>query len=739
MKNFYNSESMMEIFLLEVGEQLESLDDLLLCIEKKDDLDKNSSQGFNKDDIENIFRIMHTVKGACAMMGFDSMATISHKLEDLFSLIRSNKYNNDRNVNLFNILFDSCDFLKESIEIIKKGDNPNTDIDDMIMSIDTFLEDITVFYQDNNQSILEENIDKKTLLNKHIHDLNIMEKPNINNKENIPEIGINDYSESFTESKENISENNDTVLNNKKGAIRVYFDEDSGMENLRAFLLIESLKDICYNLEYYPKNIENNPETCIDIVKDGFFLSFSNIENIKIIEKTIESSINVKTYEVVDSRLFDKFNDRYNHENIPKIPSVSKSIVENLMDGSLYNDLDGDSFNSIKNSKQNLINVNLLKLDKIMDIVGEIVIAESIISSNPEIKSLKIDGFTKSFMNLRKLISELKNDIMSIRMVPISLVFHKMHRVVRDMSKKLNKSIDLILVGEDTEVDKSIIDILSDPLIHLIRNSIDHGIEKYTDRIKAKKQEKGRIVLFSQNTGGEIVIIVSDDGKGIDEKVIIEEATKNRLLTKPISEYSKKEILSLILMPGFSTTNSVTEFSGRGVGLDIVNKNIESIGGNITVDSDIGFGTTVIIKIPITLAIISGLEICIGSQRYIIPLNYINKSFRVSKEDIIISSNGDEKIHKSNNIYNIIRLHEIYGIDTTILNLVDGIILEVEVDGFRYCLFVDSVSGEGQFVVKPIPKYLNKFDVKKSGIAGCTILGDGSISLILDVYSLFNR
>ncbi len=739
MKNFYNSESMMEIFLLEVGEQLESLDDLLLCIEKKDDLDKNSSQGFNKDDIENIFRIMHTVKGACAMMGFDSMATISHKLEDLFSLIRSNKYNNDRNVNLFNILFDSCDFLKESIEIIKKGDNPNTDIDDMIMSIDTFLEDITVFYQDNNQSILEEDIDKKTLLNKHIHDLNIMEKPNINNKENIPEIGINDYSESSTESKENISENNDTVLNNKKGAIRVYFDEDSGMENLRAFLLIESLKDICYNLEYYPKNIENNPETCIDIVKDGFFLSFSNIENIKIIEKTIESSINVKTYEVVDSRLFDKFNDRYNHENIPKIPSVSKSIVENLMDGSLYNDLDGDSFNSIKNSKQNLINVNLLKLDKIMDIVGEIVIAESIISSNPEIKSLKIDGFTKSFMNLRKLISELKNDIMSIRMVPISLVFHKMHRVVRDMSKKLNKSIDLILVGEDTEVDKSIIDILSDPLIHLIRNSIDHGIEKYTDRIKAKKQEKGRIVLFSQNTGGEIVIIVSDDGKGIDEKVIIEEATKNRLLTKPISEYSKKEILSLILMPGFSTTNSVTEFSGRGVGLDIVNKNIESIGGNITVDSDIGFGTTVIIKIPITLAIISGLEICIGSQRYIIPLNYINKSFRVSKEDIIISSNGDEKIYKSNNIYNIIRLHEIYGIDTTILNLVDGIILEVEVDGFRYCLFVDSVSGEGQFVVKPIPKYLNKFDVKKSGIAGCTILGDGSISLILDVYSLFNR
>ena len=201
MKNFYNSESMMEIFLLEVGEQLESLDDLLLCIEKKDDLDKNSSQGFNKDDIENIFRIMHTVKGACAMMGFESMATISHKLEDLFSLIRSNKYNNDRNVNLFNILFDSCDFLKESIEIIKKGDNPNTDIDDMIMSIDTFLEDITVFYQDNNQSILEEDIDKKTLLNKHIHDLNIMEKPNINNKENIPEIGINDYSESSTESK----------------------------------------------------------------------------------------------------------------------------------------------------------------------------------------------------------------------------------------------------------------------------------------------------------------------------------------------------------------------------------------------------------------------------------------------------------------------------------------------------------------------------------------------------------
>ncbi|MDK2802624.1 MAG: chemotaxis protein CheA [Oscillospiraceae bacterium] len=737
MKNFYNSESMMEIFLLEVGEQLESLDDLLLCIEKKDDLDKNSSQAFNKDDIENIFRIMHTVKGACAMMGFDYMATVSHKLEDLFSLIRSNKYNNDRNINLFNILFDSCDFLKESIEIIKKGDSPNTDIDDIITSIDTFLEDITVFYQDNN-SALEENTDKKTLLNKHIHDLNIISKSNLNNKENIPEIGINDYSKSFTKSKENILENNNTVLNNKKGSIRVYFDEDSGMENLRAFLLIESLKDICYNLEYYPKNIENNPETCIDIVKDGFFLSFTNIENMKIIEKTIESSINVKTYEVVDSRLFDKFNDRYTQENIPKIPTLSKSIVENLMDGSLYNDLDRDDFNSIKNSKQNLINVNLLKLDKIMDIVGEIVIAESIISSNTEIKSLKIDGFTKSFMNLRKLISELQNDIMSIRMVPISLVFHKMHRVVRDMSKKLNKSIDLILVGEDTEVDKSIIDILSDPLIHLIRNSIDHGIEKYNDRIKAKKQEKGRIVLFSQNTGGEIVIIVSDDGKGIDEKIIIEEATKNRLLTKPISEYSKKEILSLILMPGFSTTNSVTEFSGRGVGLDIVNKNIESIGGNITVDSDIGMGTTIIIKIPITLAIISGLEICIGSQRYIIPLNYINKSFRVSKEDIIISSNGDEKIYKSDNIYNIIRLHEIYGIDTTILNLIDGIILEVEVDGCRYCLFVDSVSGEGQFVVKPIPKYLNKFDIKKSGIAGCTILGDGSISLILDVYSLFN-
>jgi two-component system chemotaxis sensor kinase CheA len=328
---------------------------------------------------------------------------------------------------------------------------------------------------------------------------------------------------------------------------------------------------------------------------------------------------------------------------------------------------------------------------------------------------------------------------MSIRMIPIGPTFRKMHRIIRDMSKKVNKEVELVIKGEDTEVDKNIIDNLGDPLMHLIRNAMDHGIESPEERKIKNKSEKGKIILEASNTGGDVIIKITDDGKGLDREKIINKARKNNLINKTDEEISDREAYSLILLPGFSTKEEVTEYSGRGVGMDVVKKNIEKVGGTISIESKKGKGTAISIKIPLTLAIVEGMQIATGNSVYTIPTISIKEAFKAKTKDLIEDIDGNEMIMIRGKCYPIIRMHKHFNVKANTEDLCEGIMIMIEREEKTIVLFTDELLGEQQVVVKPLPNYLIKYPLKDNGIGGCTILGNGNISLIIDVMALMSK
>jgi two-component system chemotaxis sensor kinase CheA len=386
---------------------------------------------------------------------------------------------------------------------------------------------------------------------------------------------------------------------------------------------------------------------------------------------------------------------------------------------------------------QSIISVSVAKLDKLMDLVGEMVIAEAMVIQNPDLQGLILNNFQKASRQLSKITSEIQDVVMSIRMVPLSATFHKMHRIVRDMNKKLGKDVKLEIIGEDTEVDKNIIEHISDPLMHLVRNALDHGIESAQEREQKGKPGSGTITLEAKNAGSDVLVIVKDDGKGLDKARILKKARENNLLYKNEEDMADREIYNMILLPGFSTKEKVTEFSGRGVGMDVVTKNIETVGGALLVDSVIDKGTLITLKIPLTLAIIDGMTIKVGNSYYTIPTVAIKESFRPKEQDLITDPDGNEMIMVRGQCYPILRLHERFKVKTAITGFTDGIIIMVELEDRRICIFADGLIGQQQVVVKSLPEYIQQLR-KIKGLGGCTLLGDGSISLILDVTGLIN-
>ena len=399
-------------------------------------------------------------------------------------------------------------------------------------------------------------------------------------------------------------------------------------------------------------------------------------------------------------------------------------------------DFGGDTPPAHTHAGQNIISVELRKLDSLLDLVGEIVINESIVTENPDLDGLELTNFRKASRQLDKLTDELQDTVMSIRMLPVSMVFHRMRRIVRDMSKGLGKEANLVIVGEMTEVDKTILDALSDPIMHLVRNAMDHAIEAPEERAQAGKSACGHIILSAQNSGGDVIISVSDDGIGLDKNMILKKARTNGLLRKSEYEYSDKEIFNLLMAPGFSTKENVSEYSGRGVGLDVVRSNIERIGGTVIIESKKGFGTNIILKIPLTLAIISCIEIAIGGEIYAIPINNIRESFKSSAGQLVTDPTGGEMILLRGQPYPIVRLYDNFGVSDAVTDIADGILVLVDASEHSACLLADSLVGKFQVVVKPIPSYLNRFRIKRSGISGCTIMGNGNISLIVNVHDM---
>ena len=420
----------------------------------------------------------------------------------------------------------------------------------------------------------------------------------------------------------------------------------------------------------------------------------------------------------------------------PPLPAQATDYPEPANINTDQTELRGELPPSAHHASQNIISVELKKLDALLDLVGEIVINESIVTENPDLAGLELANFRKASRQLDKLTGELQDTVMDIRMLPISVVFQRMRRIVRDMGKSLGKEVNLMLVGDTTEVDKTILDALSDPIMHLVRNAMDHAIETPTERANAGKSPTGHLILSAQNSGGDIIISVSDDGKGLDKTQILNRARANCLLRKPENEYSDKEIFNLLMTPGFSTSEQVSEYSGRGVGLDVVKSNIEKVGGSIIIESKKGLGTNIILKIPLTLAIISCIEIAIGKDIYSIPINNIRESFKSTAGQLITDPLGGEMIMLRGKAWPIVRLYDLFGVPGAVTDIADGILVLVDAGDHSVCLLADSLVGKFQVVVKPLPLYLSRFNKKRSGISGCTIMGNGNISLIVNVQEI---
>lgn len=699
-----NMESLLEVYLFETNGLLTHLDEILLRCEQAGDFDSES--------IDEIFRIMHTIKGSSAMMQFDSMATVTHKMEDLFYYVREHGISAEYNEPLTDLMFKSSDFLKTEVEKIENNEPLITNIGSLEEEINSFLKKISG--QAPEETKAEAQPQPSAPVEQPVIEAAVTATP-------VPEAPA--AAAPVQVKKPAVEEGGDFSF-----PVRVFFEEETEMVHLRAMLLVHAIAENGIAVRNVPERLESEASAAEIIGKEGLLLLFQTKEDMEGSLKTIENFVYTKNYTVLSSLTQQK--------------EQAKSVKEEKTVASAESAASNGNGNH-QAVKQNLINVNLSKLDNLMDLVGEIVITESMVTASHSVQQTSESGvdnsYTKASRQLRKLTDELQEIVMSIRMVPISGVFQKMRRIVRDMSKSLDKDAELVLVGEETEVDKSIVDSINDPIMHVVRNAMDHGLEDKQTRLANGKPAKGTITLSAQNTGGEILITIEDDGQGIDREAVLAKAKRQGMLKKNEKEYSNREVYNFLLMPGFSTNEVVTEFSGRGVGMDVVKKNVEKVGGDVTISSEPGKGTKVLFKIPLTLAIVNGMKVSVGDTMFIIPTNNIKQLVKVTADQVLYDTSGNEIITMRNQYYPLIRLHSVFGLEPKAKTLEDSIVVQVENHEKVYCVLADDLLGEQQVVVKGLPAYLNQFNIKDTGISGGAVLGDGSISLILDVVNLYNN
>jgi two-component system, chemotaxis family, sensor kinase CheA len=378
------------------------------------------------------------------------------------------------------------------------------------------------------------------------------------------------------------------------------------------------------------------------------------------------------------------------------------------------------------------VKVDTAKLDMLIDMVGEMIIAQSLVAQDPEIKSLASSRMTRSLAQLARTTKDLQRTAMSLRMVPIGGVFRKMIRVVRDLSQRSGKQIDLVLRGEETELDRNIVEEIHDPLLHMIRNSVDHGIESPEGRVAADKEAVGKITLAAFHQGGNIVIQIKDDGGGLNREKILNKASALGLIESTESALADKEIFNFIFAPGFSTAEALTDISGRGVGMDVVRRNIEQLRGKIEIQSAVHQGTTFSIFLPLTLAIIDGLIIRVGQNRYILPTLSVRESFRPTPQMLSTIHGKGEIVDVRGRLISLLRLSEFLDVKCDQSDPTQAVLVSIESDGAERCVLVDELIGKQEVVIKSLGDTFQTNPL----LAGAAILGDGRVGLILDVHAL---
>lgn len=681
------NEPMLEMYLFETGQLLDRLENILMHSEDQRDLDPMLSE---------IFRVMHTIKGNSMMMMYEDIGTLAHAVEDLFDYVRKVKDTITDFSAMVDLVLEALDFMKKELHKIEQGNHPDGKATELVQEIHEYLDSLKFV----NPKVVKQETPKTVTDQKY-------------------------YVQPSNQSR-------DVVMADEKVQIRhyqllIHFEEGCEMENVRAFSVVHNLKSLTESLDYYPANIVENEDAIEAIRQNGFEIICSSkltLDEMRLFFDGVAFLKDVELKELESTGVFKTMESVY----VPEEQAPEASQRRQVKEQRRGSDNDVESPVSSGKGIGNFISVGVTKVDALMDLIGELVVSESMVANNPDIQGLVLNNFEKSSRQHRMIIKELQDVIMSIRMVPLDLTFQKMNRIVRDMSKKMDKDVRIEITGADTEVDKSVIEHIGDPLMHIIRNSVDHGIETAEDRVDQGKEPQGTVQLDARQAGGYVYISIKDDGKGLDAEALLDKAERQNLLTKNRKEYTEKEAFQFIFAPGFSTKEAITEYSGRGVGLDVVTRNLQTVGGVVTLDSQLGHGSEFVFKIPLSLAILEGMLMQVGSSTFAVPITSIRESLSVKNEEIIKDPSGNEMIMIRGQAHPILRLHHAFDLETDVQSVEEGILILVENDESSVLLYADAILGEQQLVVKPLPRYLDGV----LGLGGCALLGDGKICLILD-------
>ena len=711
MAEEFNLDGMVDMYIYENGQLLEKLEEIVLENKDEDSFDENS--------INEIFRIMHTIKGSSGVMMYDNIMKVSHKLEDIFFFLREHQDIDEHHMELTDSIFQVLDFINGEMEKIKDGGDPDGDNSELILKMDAFLQQLKA---ENGEGTPEAAPAEKKAEKKKTTDMKLGPKQFYI----APQVSGED----------------------KYFRVRITYLPDTQMCNMRAYSAVYALKEVTEDIHYTPEDILTDETTAETIMEDGFLMMVHGNFTEEKLRKLLDTTVEINQIEVSEcgKAEFERgFSDEPQGQTQMEETTESQDAAKNEAEpqpGDYVIQKEAGRAKQItktkkkKEHKQSFMSVNIDKMNLLMNLMGEMVIAESVVLQNQDLQvpGLELSNFQKAAAQLAKITTEMQELIMSMRMMPLTNTFQKMNRTVFDISRKLGKDIEFEMIGDTTEVDKNIIETISDPLMHLVRNSVDHGIETDEERAAQGKKEKGKVVLEAKNEGGKVWISVRDNGKGLSRKKLYKKALDNGILpdNRAESEYSDKEIFQFITYPGFSTKEQVTEYSGRGVGMDVVVKNIQKIGGVLDIESEEGKGTTMTMKIPLTMAIIDGIVMRNGNTKFVMETSAIKEFIRVTEDKMIHEPNGEEYVMIRGECYPILRLSQKYNLEDAIKSVEDGVMLLLEYEGNTLCVLIDELIGTQEIVVKPIPAYVKKVH----GISGCTQLGDGSIALILDVSGL---
>ncbi|KAB3535860.1 chemotaxis protein CheA [Alkaliphilus pronyensis] len=670
----------LDIFIEESKEHLQNMNQILLQME-------NDPEEISK--LNEIFRIAHTLKGMASTMGFQNLARLTHEMESALHLVRSGELK--MSTSIIDLLFLCFDELEGYIGEIEsngvEGENTSSEIVKK-------LEDLR----------LKGTVSKEAPPKAEAKEFN-QEKMNLQ---------LDEYVHSVIKK----------ALQQELNAyfIKITLDKKCMLKSARAYIIIN-------NLEKLTEIVHSNP-SIEDIEDERFDLSFELVVVTKsdnsILKKELSNIPEIESIEIIDLKGNIIVKEEKEREIAPNELLHENSIVEQQLTNKAADESKGRKAKTGKT-----VRVDIDRLDNLMNLVSELIIIKTRLEDIDD--SGNGQSMHEAIEYLERITTSLHDAVMKVRMVPIERVFNRFPRMVRDLAKDLGKEISLIMKGEETEVDRTVIDEIGDPLIHLIRNSIDHGIEEPDVRLVAGKSKNGTVKLIAYPDGNSVVIEVEDDGKGIDIDRVKAKGIERGLITQQQSLIMDDiEAINLLFNPGFSTVNKITDISGRGVGLDVVKTKIESLGGVVEVDNRRGEGTKFIIRLPLTLAIIQALLVNVGPEKYAIPLNTIKEITTISQRTIRRVQNNEVVLYR-NNTLPILRLSSLLQVEANQNEAEDYIVVIVKKGEKTAGIVVDHLIGQQEIVIKSLGKYLS--NVK--GIAGATILGNGSVALIVDTNSFF--